>query len=167
MFAWTVCTSGRYCKTWPSFVYPGKLRSPVLVVSLLTEINSRWRRALRLLEISHSLNRPACPEGVRALRRKCYAWARKPGSSNPGVDFFSKVPMAIWPEQHPSEEYQTVIKPCVLPLSGTDCRQMDFYEDYQSPFDFDTGVNKNYLYLSPSGNSSPSGSPTLRKSGNY
>ncbi|XP_077630399.1 tumor protein D52 isoform X1 [Crocuta crocuta] len=42
---------------------------------------------------------------------------------------------------------------------------MDFYEDYQSPFDFDTGVNKNYLYLSPSGNSSPSGSPTLRKSG--
>ncbi|VFV36349.1 tumor protein d52 [Lynx pardinus] len=39
---------------------------------------------------------------------------------------------------------------------------MDFYEDYQSPFDFDTGVNKNYLYLSPSGNSSPSGSPTLQ-----
>uniref|UniRef100_A0A8C9KFD6 Tumor protein D52 n=2 Tax=Felidae TaxID=9681 RepID=A0A8C9KFD6_PANTA len=47
----------------------------------------------------------------------------------------------------------------------TDCREMDFYEDYQSPFDFDTGVNKNYLYLSPSGNSSPSGSPTLQKSG--
>lgn len=37
---------------------------------------------------------------------------------------------------------------------------MDLYEDYQSPFDFDTGVNKNYLYLSPSGNSSPPGSPT-------
>ncbi|XP_004393783.1 PREDICTED: tumor protein D52 isoform X1 [Odobenus rosmarus divergens] len=46
-----------------------------------------------------------------------------------------------------------------------DCREMDFYEDYQSPFDFDTGVNKNYLYLSPSGNSSPSGSPTLQKCG--
>ncbi|XP_045862034.1 tumor protein D52 isoform X3 [Meles meles] len=46
-----------------------------------------------------------------------------------------------------------------------DCGEMDFYEDYQSPFDFDTGVNKNYLYLSPSGNSSPSGSPTLQKFG--
>ncbi|XP_034524126.1 tumor protein D52 isoform X4 [Ailuropoda melanoleuca] len=45
------------------------------------------------------------------------------------------------------------------------CREMDFYEDYQSPFDFDAGVNKNYLYLSPSGNSSPSGSPTLQKFG--
>lgn len=44
---------------------------------------------------------------------------------------------------------------------------MDFDEDYQSPFDFDTGVNKSYLYLSPSGNSSPSGSPTLQKFGNY
>lgn len=41
-----------------------------------------------------------------------------------------------------------------------DCRDMDLYEDYESPFDFDTGVNKNYLYLSPSGNSSPPGSPT-------
>ncbi|XP_046497831.1 tumor protein D52 isoform X3 [Equus quagga] len=42
---------------------------------------------------------------------------------------------------------------------------MDFYEDYQSPFDFDTGVNKSYLYLSPSGNASPPGSPTLQKFG--
>uniref|UniRef100_A0A8C5VAF5 Tumor protein D52 n=1 Tax=Microcebus murinus TaxID=30608 RepID=A0A8C5VAF5_MICMU len=41
--------------------------------------------------------------------------------------------------------------------------EMDLYEDYQSPFDFDTGVNKSYLYLSPSGNSSPPGSPTLQK----
>ncbi|XP_012665935.1 tumor protein D52 isoform X2 [Otolemur garnettii] len=46
-----------------------------------------------------------------------------------------------------------------------DCREMDLYEDYQSPFDFDTGVNKSYLYLSPSGNSSPPGSPTLQKFG--
>ncbi|XP_004680077.1 PREDICTED: tumor protein D52 [Condylura cristata] len=46
-----------------------------------------------------------------------------------------------------------------------DCREMDFYEDYQSPFDFDAGVNKNYLYLSPSGNLSPPGSPTLQKFG--
>ncbi|XP_055459199.1 tumor protein D52 isoform X3 [Psammomys obesus] len=41
-----------------------------------------------------------------------------------------------------------------------DCRDMELYEDYQSPFDFNSGVNKNYLYLSPSGNVSPPGSPT-------
>ncbi|XP_004842070.1 tumor protein D52 isoform X2 [Heterocephalus glaber] len=41
-----------------------------------------------------------------------------------------------------------------------DHRDTDLYEDYQSPFDFNAGVNKNYLYLSPSGNSSPPGSPT-------
>ncbi|XP_007185156.1 tumor protein D52 isoform X2 [Balaenoptera acutorostrata] len=46
-----------------------------------------------------------------------------------------------------------------------DGREMDFYEDYQSPFDFNTGVNRNYLYLSPSGNTSPPGSPTLQKFG--
>nr|XP_014334558.1 PREDICTED: tumor protein D52 isoform X2 [Bos mutus] len=46
-----------------------------------------------------------------------------------------------------------------------DGREMDFYEDYESPFDFNTGVNKNYLYLSPSGNTSPPGSPTLQKFG--
>uniref|UniRef100_A0A286X8Z9 Tumor protein D52 n=1 Tax=Cavia porcellus TaxID=10141 RepID=A0A286X8Z9_CAVPO len=43
-----------------------------------------------------------------------------------------------------------------------DHRDTDLYEDYKSPFDFDTGVNKNYLYLSPSGNSSPPGSPTQK-----
>ncbi|XP_004639816.1 tumor protein D52 isoform X3 [Octodon degus] len=36
------------------------------------------------------------------------------------------------------------------------------YEEYQSPFDFNTGVHKSYLYLSPSGNSSPPGSPTQK-----
>ncbi|XP_029331318.1 tumor protein D52 isoform X3 [Mus caroli] len=41
-----------------------------------------------------------------------------------------------------------------------DGRDMELYDDYQSPFDFDSGVNKNYLYLSPSGNTSPPGSPT-------
>uniref|UniRef100_A0A0D9RLP0 Tumor protein D52 n=1 Tax=Chlorocebus sabaeus TaxID=60711 RepID=A0A0D9RLP0_CHLSB len=46
-----------------------------------------------------------------------------------------------------------------------DCREMDLGEDYQSPFDFEAGVNKSYLYLSPSGNSSPPGSPTLQKFG--
>lgn len=49
-----------------------------------------------------------------------------------------------------------------------DAREMELYEDYQSPFDFDAGVNKKYLYLSPSGNPSPPGSPTtLQKLGNY
>ncbi|XP_010634542.1 tumor protein D52 isoform X4 [Fukomys damarensis] len=43
-----------------------------------------------------------------------------------------------------------------------DHRDTDLYEDYQSPFDFNAGVNKNYLYLSPSGNSSPPGSPTQK-----
>lgn len=43
---------------------------------------------------------------------------------------------------------------------------MELSEDYQSPFDFDSGVNKNYLYLSPSGNASPPGSPT-QNVGNY
>ncbi|XP_024896911.1 tumor protein D52 isoform X2 [Pteropus alecto] len=47
-----------------------------------------------------------------------------------------------------------------------DSREMELYEDYQSPFDFDAGVNKKYLYLSPSGNPSPPGSPTtLQKFG--
>lgn len=36
---------------------------------------------------------------------------------------------------------------------------MELYEEYQSPFDFNSGVNKTYLYLSPSGNMSPPGSP--------
>ncbi|XP_040850034.1 tumor protein D52 isoform X4 [Ochotona curzoniae] len=46
-----------------------------------------------------------------------------------------------------------------------DRREMDLYEDYKSPFDFDSGVNKSYLYLSPSGNASPPGSPTLQELG--
>ena len=59
-----------------------------------------------------------------------------------------------------------MVEPCVLQSPGMDGREMDFYEDYESPFDFNTGVNKNYLYLSPSGNTSPPGSPTLQKFGN-
>lgn len=47
-------------------------------------------------------------------------------------------------------------------------REMELDEDYQSPFDFDAGVNEKYLYLSPSGNPSPPGSPTPpQKFGNY
>lgn len=52
-------------------------------------------------------------------------------------------------------------------LPGMDWRDMDLYEDYKSPFDFNTGVNRNYLYLSPSVNISPPGSPVQKNSGNF
>ncbi|XP_015711316.1 tumor protein D52 isoform X6 [Coturnix japonica] len=42
---------------------------------------------------------------------------------------------------------------------------MDLYEDYKSPFDFNAGVDRTYLYLSPGINLTPPGSPTLTKSG--
>ncbi|XP_038029851.2 tumor protein D52 isoform X4 [Anas platyrhynchos] len=42
---------------------------------------------------------------------------------------------------------------------------MDLAEDYKSPFDFNSGVDRNYLYLSPGINLSPPGSPTLTKPG--
>lgn len=51
-------------------------------------------------------------------------------------------------------------------ISVMDWLDMDLYEDYKSPFDFDTGVNRNYLYLSPSMAFSPPGSPVLKDSGN-
>ncbi|EHB17468.1 Tumor protein D52 [Heterocephalus glaber] len=41
-----------------------------------------------------------------------------------------------------------------------DHRDSELHQDYQSPFDFNAGVSKNYLYLSPRGNSSPPGSST-------
>ncbi|XP_062986949.1 tumor protein D52 isoform X6 [Elgaria multicarinata webbii] len=50
-------------------------------------------------------------------------------------------------------------------LSVMDWIDTDLYEDYKSPFDFDTGVNRNYLYLSPSMTFSPPGSPVLKNSG--
>ncbi|XP_074135050.1 tumor protein D52 isoform X1 [Sminthopsis crassicaudata] len=50
-------------------------------------------------------------------------------------------------------------------IPGMDRGEMDLYEDYKSPFDFDSGMNKNYLYLSPSVNTSPPGSPTLQSFG--
>ncbi|XP_066234931.1 tumor protein D52 isoform X3 [Saccopteryx leptura] len=46
-----------------------------------------------------------------------------------------------------------------------DLGEMELDEDYQSPFDFAAGVNKNYLYLSPSGHPSPPGSPVLQRLG--
>ncbi|XP_077208185.1 tumor protein D52-like isoform X6 [Paroedura picta] len=50
-------------------------------------------------------------------------------------------------------------------ISMMDWLDMDLYEDYKSPFDFNTGVNRNYLYLSPSLTFSPPGSPVLKNSG--
>lgn len=41
-------------------------------------------------------------------------------------------------------------------------------QEYKSPFDFEQGVNSSYLYLSPSFNVTPPGSPqvTVRARGN-
>lgn len=44
---------------------------------------------------------------------------------------------------------------------------MEADEDYQSPFDFAAGVNKEYLYLSPRGHLSPPGSPVPPRLGNH
>ncbi|XP_025072355.1 tumor protein D52 isoform X1 [Alligator sinensis] len=49
-------------------------------------------------------------------------------------------------------------------LIGKDRKDMDSYEDYKSPFDFNAGVNRNYLYLSPNVNVSPPESPALKNS---
>ncbi|XP_020831865.1 tumor protein D52 isoform X3 [Phascolarctos cinereus] len=57
------------------------------------------------------------------------------------------------------------MRPRAVHFPGMDRGEMDLYEDYKSPFDFDSGVNKNYLYLSPSVNTSPPGSPTLQRLG--
>ncbi|MBN3295358.1 TPD52 protein, partial [Amia calva] len=43
---------------------------------------------------------------------------------------------------------------------------MDLQEEYKSPFDFERGVNANYLYLSPSLSVTPPGSPGLTAKGN-
>uniref|UniRef100_A0ABM5GBY3 Tumor protein D52 isoform X3 n=1 Tax=Pogona vitticeps TaxID=103695 RepID=A0ABM5GBY3_9SAUR len=50
-------------------------------------------------------------------------------------------------------------------ISVVDWLDTDLYEDYKSPFDFDTGVNRNYLYLSPRMTFSPPGSPILKNPG--
>ncbi|KAE8599077.1 hypothetical protein XENTR_v10017051 [Xenopus tropicalis] len=42
-----------------------------------------------------------------------------------------------------------------------DSGDFDLQEDYKSPFNFDSGVNTNYLYLSPRPNATPPDSPTL------
>ncbi|XP_063307374.1 tumor protein D52 isoform X2 [Pelobates fuscus] len=42
-----------------------------------------------------------------------------------------------------------------------DSKEMDYQEDYKSPFNFDCGVNRNYLFLAPHLSSTPPDSPTL------
>lgn len=91
-------------------------------------------------------------------------------SLNPGVDFCKEAAWYTDPRKHVQSSVQVkkclaVLRVCAQLVSGMDSREMDFYEDYQSPFDFESGVNKNYLYLSPSGNFSPPGSPTFQKLG--
>ncbi|XP_075069797.1 tumor protein D52 isoform X2 [Mixophyes fleayi] len=41
-----------------------------------------------------------------------------------------------------------------------DSRDFDLQDDYKSPFNFDSGVNRNYLFLSPRLSSTPPDSPT-------
>ncbi|XP_048363354.1 tumor protein D52 isoform X2 [Sphaerodactylus townsendi] len=50
-------------------------------------------------------------------------------------------------------------------VSAMDWLDLDLYEDYKSPFDFNSGVNRSYLYLSPSLTLSPPESPVLKNSG--
>ncbi|KAM8966278.1 tumor protein D52-like isoform 1-T1 [Pelodytes ibericus] len=42
-----------------------------------------------------------------------------------------------------------------------DMREMDLQDDYKSPFNFESGVNRNYLFLSPHLSNTPPDSPTL------
>uniref|UniRef100_A0A8C5QUG0 Tumor protein D52 n=1 Tax=Leptobrachium leishanense TaxID=445787 RepID=A0A8C5QUG0_9ANUR len=42
-----------------------------------------------------------------------------------------------------------------------DLRDVDFQEDYKSPFNFDCGVNRSYLFLSPHLSYTPPDSPTM------
>ncbi|XP_053322151.1 tumor protein D52 isoform X2 [Spea bombifrons] len=44
--------------------------------------------------------------------------------------------------------------------SAMDSREYDLQDDYKSPFNFDSGVNRNYLFLSPRLNDTPPDSPT-------
>ncbi|XP_060631507.1 tumor protein D52 isoform X1 [Anolis sagrei] len=50
-------------------------------------------------------------------------------------------------------------------ISVADWLDTDLYEDYKSPFNFDSGVNRSYLYLFPSMTFSPPDSPVLKNSG--
>ncbi|OXB63969.1 UNVERIFIED_CONTAM: hypothetical protein H355_010175, partial [Colinus virginianus] len=68
-----------------------------------------------------------------------------------------------WVASGYQEEQCLILKQRVALLS--ELPGMDLYEDYKSPFDFNAGVDRNYLYLSPGISLTPPGSPTLSKSG--
>lgn len=44
---------------------------------------------------------------------------------------------------------------------------MEPLEEYHSPFDFEQGVNTNYLYLSPAFSDTPPSSPADKTTGNH
>ncbi|OXB61541.1 hypothetical protein ASZ78_010744 [Callipepla squamata] len=69
-----------------------------------------------------------------------------------------------WVASGYQKEQCLILKQSVALLS--ELPGMDLYEDYKSPFDFNAGVDRNYLYLSPGISLTPPGSPTLSKSGN-
>lgn len=48
-----------------------------------------------------------------------------------------------------------------------DAMDMELYDDYEAPFDCNTGVDRKYLYLSLDAPCSPPGSPVLKNSGNF
>ena len=129
---------------------------------LLAEMNSRWwsELFLRLLGRSHLLN------NLLVLRVWRLHLSQEARLLEPGAGSLPRNCPVPWSRARSTKEEVAAVEPCVLHSPGMDGREMDFYEDYESPFDFNTGVNKNYLYLSPSGNTSPPGSPTLQKFGN-
>lgn len=113
------------------------------------------------------LNKPAGSVGVKLQEGSVKAGrpVPKPCLGGPFGQWRIQPWKAVWPEWPTAEGHLVVTKPCTS-HSGMDFRGMELGEDYQSPFDFAAGVNKNYLYLSPSGNPSPPGSPVLQKFGN-
>lgn len=54
-----------------------------------------------------------------------------------------------------------------LPNITLQAISMEPLEDYQSPFDFEQGVNTNYLYLSPAFSDTPPSSPAVKRRGNH
>lgn len=141
-----------------SFVDPGDaLRARWFLV------DPRARQVARAVTqaLSHT---PACPEGGR--RPGGGTWGGRCLSSPPPPG--SIAPARPRGRRGTGLKSPAAVAPCARHLLGMASWEMELDEDYQSPFDFDAGVNEKYLYLSPSGNPSPPGSPTLpQKFGNY
>ncbi len=56
----------------------------------------------------------------------------------------------------------------VAPTNNTlQAVNMEPLDEYHSPFDFEQGVNTNYLYLSPAYNDTPPSSPAVKTRGNH